>query len=93
MLLLAASESLREKKVTCYGLPVRQVDVPLYLKRFQWDKKEGTISLKEYCREIIRKHLREIDNHSNFFIRIPKTGLPTLLQTYLLYDVLLETTE
>ena len=93
MLLLAAGELLREKKVTCYASPVRQVDVPLYLKRFQWDEEEGTICLKEFCRETIRKHLKEINNHSNFFMRIPKTGLPPLLQTFLLYDVLLEPTE
>ena len=94
MLLLAAGELLLEKKVTCYGTPVRQIDVPWYLKRFQWDEEEGPYwTLKDFCRETIRKTLREINNHSNFFMKIPKTGLPSLLQRFLLYDALLETTE
>ena len=96
LLLLAAGEILYEKKVTCYGSSwdknwgVRQVDVPLYLLP-EWI--QGTVCLKEFCRETIRKHLKEVDKHSNFFIRIPKIGLPPSLQTFLLFDVVLEKAE
>ena len=95
LLLSAAGEILHDKRVICYGTMwdknwgVCQVDVPFYLlpKRFQWNEEERTICLKEFCRETIRKHLREIDNHSNFLMRIPKIGLPPSLQRFLLYDL------
>ena len=48
--------------------------------------------LKHMCREVIRKHLLELDEH-NLFHRIPKLGLPSLLTKYLLYHVSLDTTE
>ena len=48
------------------------------------------LSLKHLCREAIRKHLLELDPHSHLFGRVPKLGLPTLLNEYLLYDVTFE---
>ena len=49
--------------------------------------------LKHFCRQAIRKHLLELDEHINLFHRIPKLGLPSLLTKYLLYHVSLDTTE
>ena len=40
--------------------------------------------LKHFCRQSIRKHLLELDEHINLFQRIPKLGLPSLLAKYLL---------
>ena len=48
------------------------------------------LSLKHLCRKAIRKHLLELDPHSHLFGRVPKLGLPTLLNEYLLYDVTFE---
>ena len=43
------------------------------------------IQLKHICREAIRKHLLDLDPHQHLFGRIPKLGLPGLLNLYLLY--------
>ena len=43
------------------------------------------IQLKHICRKTIRKHLLDLDHHSNLFGRIPLLGLPKLLNIYLLY--------
>ena len=42
------------------------------------------------CREAIRHHLLQINLNSNFFLRIPKLGLPTKLTNYLLYGTSLD---
>ena len=55
--------------------------------------KNQTICLKSSCRKTIRKHLLKIDLHTNFFQRIPKLGLPSQLQKYLLYATTLDLTE
>ena len=49
--------------------------------------------LKHLCREAIRKHLLELDEHISLFQRIPKLGLPSLLAKYLLYHLSLDTAE
>ena len=43
------------------------------------------LRLKEKCREVIREHLLELDQHENLFVRVPRLGLPSLLAEYLLY--------
>ena len=48
----------------------------------------GSIELKPLCREAIRKQLLEEDPHGeNLFTRIPKLGLPSIINDYLLYGV------
>ena len=49
-------------------------------------KRQSTDTLRETCREAIRKHLLNINLHLNLFMRIPKLGLPARLADYLLYD-------
>lgn len=39
------------------------------------------------CRKRIREHLLEVDHTKHLFWRIPLLSLPTLLQSYLLYDL------
>ena len=46
--------------------------------------------LAELCRTKIRKHLLQIDKHTNLIVRIPQLGLPTSLTEYLLYDISLD---
>ena len=49
-------------------------------------QRQSTDTLRETCREAIRKHLLDINPHLNLFMRIPQLGLPTRLAHYLLYD-------
>ena len=53
-------------------------------------EKQG-MSLKNLCREEIRKHLMKL-TPTSLFVRIPQLGLPSLLVSYLLYDVSLNFT-
>ena len=46
--------------------------------------------LKHICRQVIRKHLVELDPHQRLFGRIPKLGLPRSLTSYLLSEMSLE---
>ena len=48
------------------------------------------IQLKHICREAIRKHLLDLDPHQHLFGRVPRLGLPELLNLYLLYGVSLD---
>ena len=48
------------------------------------------IQLKHMCREAIRKHLLDLDPHQHLFGRVPRLGLPELLNLYLLYGVSLD---
>ena len=51
---------------------------------------EPEIHLKNICREAIRKHLLKINPKGNMFVRVPKLPLPKALQSYLLYDQILD---
>ena len=42
--------------------------------------------------KVIRKHLLEV-SQVNLFVRVPKLGLPRVLQEYLLYNVSLSNTD
>ena len=44
-------------------------------------------NLSHLCREAIRNHLLDIDRHENLFVRVPRLGLPPVLNDYLLYNV------
>ena len=74
MLLFAAGEKIIPS-VGCTNTVI-----PEYLQHEQ-------LSLKEKCREAIRKHLLDIDPHGNLFHRIPKIGLPSVLNEYVLFDM------
>ena len=92
MFLLAAGEKIEGNIVkgedSC-GYHSRTWDVPQYLQDF----KKIKLSLKWACREVIRRKLIQSDPHTNLFIRVPKLGLPKILQSYLLYDMSLECKE
>lgn len=49
------------------------------------DKTES--GLKHLCRKAIRKHMLEINLHEPLFQRMAKTGLPSILVSYLLYNI------
>ena len=74
MLLFAAGEKIMPS-VGCTN-----TTIPEYLQHEQ-------LSLKEKCRETIRKHLLDIDPHGNLFHRIPKIGLPSVLDRYVLFGM------
>ena len=46
--------------------------------------------LMSKTRWVIRKHLLELDPHTNLFVRVPRLGLPAALKNYLLYDQTLD---
>ena len=48
------------------------------------------LSLSHLCRDVIRKHLLELDQHENLFVRVPRLGLPAALQKFLLFNSSLE---
>ena len=53
------------------------------LKELKIEKEE--LQLKHICREAIRKHLLKLDPHQHLFGRIPRLGLPSALNQYLLF--------
>ena len=59
----------------------RLIEFPEYLR-----ERHLNLTLKEVCRETIRKHLLDINPHLNLFVRIPQLGLPSRLTHYLLYE-------
>ena len=59
----------------------RKIEFPEYLL-----KRQSSHTLKDVCREAIRKHLLDINPHLNLFMRIPQLGLPSRLAQYLLFD-------
>ena len=51
---------------------------------------EVELNLKHLCRKAIREHLLDLDLHGNLFQRIPKLGLPSIINDYLLYNQTLD---
>ena len=45
------------------------------------------LDLKHLCREATRKHVLDLDPHTNLFLRVTDLSLPSLLVEYLLYDM------
>ena len=74
MLLFAAGENVDETKVE---------KVPYYLKQSK------DISLINICRETIRKHLLQMSD-VNLVHKVLRLSLPSLMTSYLLYDVAVE---
>lgn len=60
----------------------------LYRKAYT-EIEESGMTLMALCRHQIRKHLLSVGNE-NLFHRIPKLGLPVLLQRFLLFNILLD---
>ena len=86
MLLFAAGELCRETAILLTDDEYHQSDMiktPEYLL-------ESEFSLKNKCREAVRNHLLDLDQHTNLFIRIPRLNLPPSLQRYLLYGFSLD---
>ena len=85
MLLLAAGENIETKtiqKMVLDGNNNERIDLPECLNTENCKE----ISLKNTCREALRKHLISLDPHTHLFNRIPQLGLPTLITDYLLYS-------
>ena len=86
MLLLAAGELCRGTAILLTDDEYNQRDMiktPQHLL-------ESEFSLKNKCREAVRNHLLELDQHTNLFVRIPCLNLPPSLQRYLLYGFSLD---
>ena len=61
--------------------------------KFPYLDNEHELCLFRLCRLQIRKHLMEIDGHTNLFVRIPQLGLPCSLEDFLLYNISLKVEE
>ena len=84
MLLYAAGETLEGPTVTGKDMftgNTVQIQIPEHLKELK-----ENLDLKHLCREVIRKHLIDLDPHQHLFGRIPQLGLPSTLEKYMLYD-------
>ena len=88
LILLAVGEILKGTTLKKYssGGRVFTVEVPGFLQQ----DPELRFCLKHLCRETIRNHLITLDRHSHLFHRIPQLGLPSGLNSYLLYNRALE---
>ena len=64
------------------------VTIPEWLQH-----RDVKLQLKHICRQVIRKHLLELDQHQHLFGRIPRLGLPRSLMSYLLFEISLELEE
>ena len=91
MLLYAAGETLDGPTVPIEAgfnrncNRVIHIDIPEYFQEIK-----ENLDLKHLCREVIRKHLIDLDPHQHLFGRIPQLGLPSIVTEYLLYDCSLD---
>ena len=51
------------------------------------------INLMDLCRHAIRKHLMHVEPHLHLFCQVPELGLPSVMQSYLLYGMSLNSKE
>ena len=72
MILFAAGESITDPAV-----PVPSTIIHI----------EKDLSLRNLCRNAVRKQLLKFDEHSNLLEKIPKLGMPGPMISYLTYDV------
>ena len=90
MLLFATGKYPSEAKT--FKTPFRGEDA-IWNPIFDFYNRTKVVNLKDICRRDIRAHLIRIDPRVHLFHRIPKIGLPSLLVSYLLYNVLLGDTK
>ena len=84
-LLLAAGETVDVttlKRRSRFDRLLEEVSVPDFLLYESF-----TFSLKGRCRQVIRKHLLDLDPHKHLFYRVPTLDLPPTLSAYLLYNM------
>ena len=88
MLLFAAGVKLHRKLKRNEGVPSP------FIKRREFlhflPLSGCNFSLKHLCRKAIRKHLLQVDKHTNLFTRVTQLLLPRHLPEYLVYDMSLE---
>ena len=78
MLLLAAGDAVDDAS--------KEKILRGYLKRRDQDK----LSLKHLSRETVRNQMIKAHPHDNLFLAVPKLGIPSELQSYLLYHMSLD---
>ena len=83
LMLYVPGETLDGPTITTGGAV--NIKIPECIKELQ-----KNLDLKHLCREAIRKHLIDLDPHQHLFGRIPKLGLPSIVNDYLLYGRSLE---
>ena len=92
MLLLSAGETVdKDGRMKLLQL-FNQNDDMVPMEASEYLTLSAEISLKNICRETIRKHLLQM-SQVNLFVRVPRLPLPQLMTSYLLYDVTLDDEE
>ena len=85
-LLFAAGETVPQTVTRCSFFPLHYQIRPGRINAIDYlPQIKIYFYLNQLCREAIRKHLLDLDPHTNLFERIPKLGLPTPLAKYLLF--------
>ena len=87
MLLLVAGETLNKRKV--HKRTFEEVK-ELILKNYMKQEGQDKLSLKHLSREAVRKQMIRTHRHDNLFQAIPRLGIPSMLELYLVYDVSLD---
>ena len=81
----------------CWGMPGYSnkmfKEKTRFLVEFPYLDNVHDLCLFRLCRLRIRKHLMEVDKHTNLFVRIPQLGLPCSLEIFLLYNISLKVEE
>ena len=88
MLLFAARETLDGATIDCYD--ENDEIIPIKVPEFLVNLQDSLTSLKEMCRRVVREHLIVQSPHQHLFHRIPKLGLPSLLEECLMYSMSIE---
>ena len=85
LLLLVAGERLHTRRKAGFRLTwdenYSHVEIPDHLLY-----KKNLLDLKHVCRDVIRKHMLKVSS-VNLFTRAPGLGLPSVLTSYILYNV------
>ena len=85
-LLFAAGDILDDRYVDMITKQKRDTDDIDEIAQYFLNLKAGKMQLMHICREAIRKHLLELDPHQHLFARVPRLGLPEVMNQYLLFD-------
>ena len=84
MLLFVAGEQI-DLTANIFNFLGSRYIIPDYLKQL-----DNALCLKDLCRIAIRKHLISLNEHQQLFGRIAQLGQPSLICSFLLYDMSLD---
>ena len=85
-ILIQAGTDVNLESLLRFAVTHRQTECQQILIRAKTDVNQNSVlSLKNICRKVIRKTLIEMNPRRNLLQTVPKLGLPSSLNDYLLY--------